>query len=152
MNINSSIAKLVKYGLDTGLLPQEEAIYATNQILEVLRLDEYQEPSVVEEEINLEQVLGEILDYAYEKGLFAENSVVYRDLFDTKLMNCLMPRPSQVTAEFWKRYEKSPEEATAYYYKLSQDSNYIRRYRVSRDRKWPLLVPQVPVRLLSQTS
>ena len=136
MNINSSIAKLVKYGLDTGLLPQEEAIYATNQILEVLRLDEYQEPSVVEEEINLEQVLGEILDYAYEKGLFAENSVVYRDLFDTKLMNCLMPRPSQVTAEFWKRYEKSPEEATAYYYKLSQDSNYIRRYRVSRDRKW----------------
>ena len=61
---------------------------------------------------------------------------MYRDLFDTKLMNCLMPRPSEVIGHFWKLYEESPEAATNYYYKLSQDSNYIRRYRVSKDMKW----------------
>lgn len=136
MELNTSIAKLVKYGLDTGLLPEEEKIYATNQILEVLHLEEYEEPAKLEGEISLEETLDELLDYAWQQGLMAENSVVYRDLFDTKLMNCLMPRPSQVTAEFWKRYEHSPKEATEYYYKLSQDSNYIRRYRVCRDRKW----------------
>lgn len=136
MEINTSIAKLVKYGLDTGLLPEEEKIYAVNQILEVLHLEEYEEPAKLEGEISLEETLDELLDYAWQQGLMAENSVVYRDLFDTKLMNCLMPRPSQVIGEFWKRYEYSPREATEYYYKLSQDSNYIRRYRVCRDRKW----------------
>ena len=65
-----------------------------------------------------------------------EDSITYRDLFDTKLMNCLMPRPAQIQETFWKEYEKSPEAATAYYYKLSQDSDYIRRYRIKKDRKW----------------
>ena len=51
-------------------------------------------------------------------------------------MNCLMPRPSQIQAEFWKKYAISPKNATDYYYKLSQDSNYIRRYRIRKDRKW----------------
>ena len=60
----------------------------------------------------------------------------YRDLFDTKIMNCLMPRPAQVQDAFWKKYEESPEKATAFYYKLSQDSDYIRRYRIKKDRKW----------------
>ena len=64
------------------------------------------------------------------------DSVVYRDLFDTRLMNCLMPRPSEVVREFWKYYERSPQEATDFYYKLSQDSDYIRRYRIRRDMKW----------------
>ena len=70
------------------------------------------------------------------KGLLGGNSVVYKDLFDTKLMNCLMPRPAQVQKEFWDRYQNSPQEATDYFYKLSQDSDYIRRYRVKKDQKW----------------
>ncbi len=71
-----------------------------------------------------------------KKGLLQENSVVYRDLFDTKLMNCLMPRPSEVTKTFWEKYQVSPETATDYYYNLSRNSDYIRRYRVSKDMKW----------------
>ena len=67
--------------------------------------------------------------------------MVYRDLFDTRLMNCLMPRPAQVQKSFWEKYEKSPEEATDYFYKLSQDSDYIRRYRVKKDQKWTVDSP-----------
>lgn len=136
MDINVSIAKLVKYGLDTGLLPKEEEIYAVNQILEVLQLEEYTKPSKQPGDICLEETLKELLDYAYESGVLRENGVVYRDLFDTKLMNCLMPRPSQVIRIFKEKYAVSPQTATEYYYRLSQDSDYIRRYRVCKDIKW----------------
>ena len=135
--IDAAIKKLVKYGLDTGMITEYDKIYATNQILEVMGLDEYEEPEGESGEIDLEAVLGELLDYAHETGILSENSVVYRDLFDTKLMNCLMPRPSEVITKFWDIYNhKSPKDATDYYYKLSQDSDYIRRYRIARDMKW----------------
>ena len=134
--VYDAIKGLVEYGRNTGLLKEEDEIYARNQILEVLKLDEYEEPEGPVENSDLEKILKELLDYACEAGVLESDSVVYRDLFDTKLMNCLMPRPSEVTAEFWKRYEESPQAATDYFYKLSQDSDYIRRYRVCKDLKW----------------
>ncbi len=85
----------------------------------------------------LEEILNRMCDYAYEKGFIAENGVVYRDLFDTKIMSMLLPRPSEVIRTFWELYEKeSPRAATDYYYKFSRDSDYIRRYRIARDMKW----------------
>ena len=134
--IYDAISRLVNYGLETGLIAEEDAIYARNQILEVMGMDEYEEPAVDVETGELEDILRELLDYAHETGVLENDSVVYRDLFDTRLMNCLMPRPSEVVREFWKHYEKSPQEATDFYYKLSQDSDYIRRYRIRRDMKW----------------
>ena len=134
--VYDAIKGLVEYGRNTGLLKEEDEIYARNQILEVLKLDEYEEPEGPVENSDLEKILKELLDYACEAGVLESDSVVYRDLFDTKLMNCLMPRPSEVAAEFWKRYEESPQAATDYFYKLSQDSDYIRRYRVCKDLKW----------------
>ena len=132
-----AIKKLVQYGLDTGLIGERDAVYARNQILEVMGMDEYEEPGELSGGICLEEVLKELLDYAHEIGVLKEDSVVFRDLFDTRLMNCLMPRPSEVAGRFWKIYrEESPEAATDYYYKLSQDSDYIRRYRIKRDMKW----------------
>ena len=134
--IEESIAKLVQYGMEQGLLQEEDRIYAINRILEVLKLDDYQEQEQVPEHPDLEETLNELLDYAAEKGLMEHNSVVYRDLFDTKLMDCLMPRPSEVVKTFREHYANSPKEATDYFYKLSQDSDYIRRYRVCKDQKW----------------
>lgn len=135
--VNEAIKKLVKYGLDTGLIQEEDRIYATNQILDVLKLDEYGEPETEIGEVSLEETLKELLDYAHESGVLPEDSVVFRDLFDTRLMNCLMPRPSEVVRTFWELYNgQSAQAATDYYYKLSQDSDYIRRYRVCKDMKW----------------
>lgn len=133
--VYEAIKKLVIYGMETGLISEEEKIYSTNLILDVLKLDDYEEPEENYEKVELEPVLKELLDYAVEKGLI-EDSVVYRDLFDTRLMNCLMPRPSQVIKAFKEKYAASPKEATDYYYKLSRDSDYIRRYRVCKDMKW----------------
>lgn len=133
--VYEAIKKLVTYGIETGLISEEERIYSTNLILDVLKLDDYEEPQEDYKNVELQPVLKELLDFAVEKGLI-EDSVVYRDLFDTRLMNCLMPRPSQVIKTFKEKYAVSPKEATDYYYKLSQDSDYIRRYRVCRDMKW----------------
>lgn len=130
-----NIKKLVQYGIDTGLTPECEHIYTTNLLLDLFGEENYEDTDIQGEEINLETVLGALLDEACKRGII-EDSTVYRDLFDTKLMNCLTPRPAQVQAEFAKRYEVSPKEATDYFYKLSQDSDYIRRYRVKKDRKW----------------
>lgn len=137
--IQSDIRKLVSYGERTGLVPEEDVIFTTNKLLELFCLDELEDSDemISMEESELEQVLSSMCDYAYEKGLMAENTVTYRDLFDTKIMSMLMPRPSEVIRRFRELYEQeSPEAATDYYYKLSKDSDYIRRYRVCKDMKW----------------
>ncbi len=130
-----SIKKLVQYGIDTGLTPETERIYTTNLLLDLFKEDSYEDAELNSDEIVLEDVLKDLLDEAVSRGII-EDSIAYRDLFDTKLMNCLVPRPAQIQSEFWKKYGTSPETATDYYYKLSQDSDYIRRYRIKRDRKW----------------
>lgn len=137
--LSENIKRLVQYGIDAGLTPECERIYTTNLLLELFHEDDYEEVEVNGEK-ELEEILGELLDEACSRGII-ENSVVYRDLFDTKMMNCLMPRPAQVQETFRKKYEESPEAATDYYYKLSQDSDYIRRYRVKKDWKWTVDSP-----------
>lgn len=135
MNINLEIKKLVRYGLENNLIEKEDEIFARNCILETLCLDDYEEVQDETFEINLEEILKNILDFAVEKKLI-ENTIVHRDLFDTKLMSCLTPRPSEVVKNFQKKYEKSPETATAWYYNFSQKTDYIRRYRIEKDIKW----------------
>ncbi len=134
--IQDDIRQLVAYGKRTGLVPCEDEIYTTNRLLELFELDELEEPSKEQTEDELEDILGRMLDYAYEKGILKENGVVYRDLFDTKIMSMLMPRPSEVIKTFQTIYEESPRKATDFYYKFSCDSDYIRRYRIKRDMKW----------------
>ena len=126
MMLFEHIEKLVQYGIDTGLTPECERIYTRNLLLEMFREDAWEDVILDGQEIVLEDVLKARLEEAAERGII-EDSIVYRDLVDTILMICLMPRPSQVQAEFARRYEVSPEEATDYYFKLSQDSDYIRR-------------------------
>lgn len=134
-DINSLIAQLVQYGKEKGLVAKEDEIYTINHLLEILHLDEYKE-TVCEEEMKLEDILAQIMDWAYENGVMQENSVVYRDLFDTKLMGALVPAPSVVIKKFRELYKESPKKATDFYYDFSCNTDYIRRYRIAKDRKW----------------
>ncbi len=132
--INRSIKKLVCYGLEKWLVDKRDEVYVTNKILEILGLDSFEcEESF--NNINLEETLSELLDYAIQKGLI-EDTVTHRDLFDTKLMAALVPAPSIVTEKFNSLYNISPKDATDYFYNLSCDSDYIRRYRIEKDVKW----------------
>ncbi len=141
MDLYREIAKLVEYGIRTGLVAQEDRRYMLNQLLEVFREDEYEEQEVSGEEIALPEVLDALTDLAYEKGIIGSDDIVTRDLFDTKLMGILTPWPSQVIAEFRKLYDESPQKATDAFYKFSQDTNYIRRDRIKKDIRWKVDSP-----------
>ena len=132
--IQESIKKLVCYGIEKGLVNKRDEIYVTNRILEILNIDEF-ECSENFSDVNLEETLKELLDFAVEKGIIEDN-ITARDLFDTKLMGALLPLPSYVTNKFYELYKVSPKTATDYYYNFSCDSDYIRRYRIKKDLKW----------------
>ena len=136
--IQKNIRQLVQYGLQTGLIAEADKIYTTNRLLELFGLDELEDgdEEVAMDVDDLEDVLSAMMEYAYEQGIMTEDSIVYRDLFDTKIMSVLVPRPSEVIAAFEERYQDSPQKATDYFYKLSQDTDYIRRYRIKKDQKW----------------
>ena len=134
--IYKKIDALVEYGIKTGLIKEYDRNFVRNRFLTKLGLDEYIKPDDVDTSETLEEILDAITDYAAEKGLLENNSIVYRDIFDTEIMETLTPFPSTVIDTFNTLYKKSPKEATDYFYKLSCDSNYIRRERVVRDIKW----------------
>lgn len=144
--IQGRILDLVDYALATELITEEDKIYTINRLLELFCLEELEDDKISahknicenreQAENALPDILGDMLDYAYEQGITKENGVVYRDLFDTKIMGLLLPRPSEVSEKFWELYRKSPVDATDYFYTISRDSDYIRRYRIKKDLKW----------------
>ena len=133
MNIYSAIEALLNHGEKSRLFEKADRAYCLNLILDVLRLDSMEDAEPVDAE--LQEILAAILDYACEKGII-EDSITYRDLFDTRVMNCMMPRPSEVIAKFNALYAENPVKATEYYYDISRASDYIRTYRVKNDMKW----------------
>ena len=134
--VDEAISKLAEYALRTGLIQPCERTWAINTILDVLKRDSWTDPGREVGDIDLAAVLGELTDDAYGRGVLTENSVVYRDLFDSELMGRLTPRPAQVIEKFQALYRESPRAATDWYYAFSQDTNYIRRDRIAKDVQW----------------
>lgn len=128
------IDRIIEYGIDTNLIGKEDIIFTRNSLLDVLKLEDYTAGSS-KEKLPLEKILEGILEYACEKNII-NDSITEKDLFDTRIMACLTPRPSEITAVFAEKYSRSPKEATDYFYKLSCDTNYIRRDRIAKDMKW----------------
>ena len=133
MNINVAVKSLVNYAIKNEMIEKWDEIWAINTVCQALNMDSFEECEA--ENAELEDILASILDYAVENGL-CEDSVVYRDLFDTKIMGLLTPKPSEVISKFHFLYSRDKKAATDYYYKLCQDSDYIRRYRIKNDLKW----------------
>ena len=135
--IYEQIDKLLSYGIITRLIEESDDVYARNRILALLKLDSYEKTGARCESVDeLETILDSITDYAVQNGLIENDSIVYRDMFDTALMDILTPYPSTIINKFNNLYDISPEEATDYFYTLSCDSNYIRRNRIKKDLKW----------------
>lgn len=134
------IKELVEYGIRKGLMKEADRVYVTNKILDLIGFDEYREPEDADGDAPLEDILGGFLTYACDEGLI-EDTVTDRDLWDTRLMDQLLPRPSEVIARFGELYRESPKKATDFFYQFSQDSDYIRTYRVKKDMKWTVDSP-----------
>ena len=145
------IDKLVTYGIRKGLISPLDRTYTINRLLEVLGLDFFDcEPADNtfdvsdrggEDDISLPEILNGLTDFAYETGLIPENTVTYRDLFDTRLMGCLTPRPGEVIEKFDLLRGQSPEKATDWFYSFCCNTNYIRLDRIARDVRWKTPTP-----------
>lgn len=135
-NISNAIKQLAAYAEENGLIDSLDRIWAQNKLMEILGVTELSDELPEEENEGLENILAYMCDYAAENGIIENNTVVYRDLFDTKLMGALTPTPSTVISKFRSLYAESPEKATDYYYGLSKATDYIRAYRVKKDLKW----------------
>ena len=135
MKIGTLIKELIDYGRACNLIAIEDTAYVTSRLMELLSLSSLdgEKPEKARE---ISEILSDVCDYAFETGLIENNSVVYRDLFDTKIMGAITPPPSEVIRRFRENYERSPGFATDAYYALSCDSNYIRTDRIRRDLKW----------------
>ena len=133
MTVYSAISSLIKYAHENELITLEDEVFTINRICNVLKIDTYVPEQ--SKDASLEEILKTLLDYAVEKEII-EDSIAYRDLFDTRIMDCLLPRPSEVINKFNADYKISPETATSNYYKFSRASDYIRTYRIVKDKKW----------------
>lgn len=135
---DTAVKQLIEYGIQTGLMPRGESIYAANLLIDLLGQDSLEEGELSEtekENLDLPAILDALLDTAASRGII-EDSITYRDLFDAKLMNALMPRPGQVQAQFEKLYAENPKAATDWFYEFSQNTNYIRKDRIKKDERW----------------
>lgn len=135
MDINCVLSELVEYAVNRKLIAESDRAYAIGRLLELLKLSDF-DVAEVSELRSLNFILSDICDFAYERGLLEENSVVYRDLYDTAVMGVFVDRPSNVTERFYSLYRNDPKAATDYFYALECDSNYIRTDRIQKDVKW----------------
>ncbi len=141
IEIQSEIKKLSSYALEKKLISKEEYFYSINLLLDVLDLDEFIDDDKEYKNVDLEETLANLLSYAIEKGLIKSDSIIDRDLFDTKIMNCFTPRPDMVISTFRKLADEDKKKATDYFYHLSLDSDYIRSYRIKKDLSWKTKTP-----------
>lgn len=128
------ISELVNYGITNGLIAEDDKVYVINRLLELFGKKEFAWSNEEVRPIHL--ILSDMLEYAIEQGIMEDDTITTKDLFDTKIMGLITPMPSQVREEFKRLYAESPKLATDYYYKFSQDTNYIRRDRIEKDEKW----------------
>ena len=133
MTVNGYLTALVEYGLKTGLIQDCDRTYIVNQLLMTMGLDSFEEEAAPSME--LEDILAGLLSDAVSRGVIEDN-ITAKDLFDTKLMGVLTPLPREVRAKFAALYAENPQKATDWYYTLSQDTDYIRRYRIKKDLRW----------------
>ena len=131
--MNEMIWSLTEYALRAGLIRQEDRIWAVNRLLEVLQLEsaERVEPLA----LPLHEILSALTQDAVRRGI-VEDTLTDRELFDTRLMGVLTPPPHEVRDMFRRLYAQQPQRATDWFYRFSQDTNYIRRDRIARDQRW----------------
>ena len=140
-DISREISRLIGYGLQKGLLQKEDMFYCANRILALLGAGEFAFCEVKEELESPAEPLKALCDWAAGEGKIQPDTQDGRDLFDTEIMACLTPRPSEIMKEFYSLYEKDKKAATDYYYGLSRATNYIRTDRVKKDKSWRAPTP-----------
>ncbi|MYL36484.1 UDP-glucose--hexose-1-phosphate uridylyltransferase [Halobacillus litoralis] len=139
MSIYHNIERLLQYGLSKKMIAVWDVDYTRNRLFHLFQLEGKNPEETPKEPVpdTPAGILEPMLDYAAEQGLMEDNTTTERDLFDPKIMDCLVPRPSEVTRDFYHAFEKQgPKAATDRFYQLSKDAHYIRTDRIAKNKHW----------------
>lgn len=132
MNIFETIQGLIQQAKKVALIKSLDEVYVRNQILHLLKIDSFPKKTVIGTNDSIPNLLENLIQ-------FAVNHHVIQDVLDDKemlsanIMNCFVPLPSVVNELFHQKYKAAPQEATNYFYKLSQHSNYIQTKRIAKN-------------------
>ena len=132
--VRPALLGLLDYAEAKGLTEACDRTYCENRLLQALRLDAPEGGSKTFQ-AKLPELLQILIDSAVARGVI-EAGVAAADLFDSLLMDAVTPYPHEVRRRFAEKFQESPQAATDWFYAFSQDTNYIRRDRIARDRKW----------------
>ncbi len=130
--IQTLLNQLLQYSLQNDILALDDKEYAINQLLQLFRLDAFTPLENIEQP-DFYQLLDDLVDYALNTGLIASNVEPLRDNFEAKMMDCFLPRPSEINRIFRDLYKKGPKVATDWFYRLSKATNYIKTQRVKKN-------------------
>ncbi len=133
--INKYLSELLDYAENNGLIKEVDRIYAVNRVLNLIGADSF-EYEKYDAHKNIEELLGDILDYAVEQGKLEINTTTYRDILSADIMDVFTPIPSSLYDTFFSKYNESPKEATDYFYALSKANNYIMTERINKNIIW----------------
>ncbi len=128
--MNKEINQLLDYGLKKEMIADSDVYYSANLLIDLFGLNDFERVETLDSSIY--EILDSMLKYAVNEGLI-EDSITEKDLFDTKIMHCIMPRPSEVIHRFYDLYQEDKKSATDYFYALSIASNYIRKSRIDKN-------------------
>ena len=132
--LGNYVEQLIQYGLKHQLLEVLDIEVVRNALWRrlgiVLNLDGL---SKVQPEVtDIYRLLSDITECADE-----DLPYLYQvEMFQAELMGLLMPRNSEVNKRFWTEHVIDPHKATEFFYRLSNDSTYIRMDRVSKNVSW----------------
>lgn len=133
--ICSTISELIEYGIKNSLIEEIDSIYVRNSLMDALGVSVWEEQDCPKKNRSIDEIMGDLVDYACEKGIIRDSGAS-RDLFDTRLMGILTPRPSEVNKKFRRLMYENPAAATDWYYDFSAKTNYVRAGRIARDIRW----------------
>ncbi len=133
-DVGPALLGLLDYAQEKNLIEACDRIYCRNRLLRLLKLDGAPENTKALRS-PLPELLNTLTDFAAEQGLI-NGGIAEKDLFDSLLMDAVMPMPHEVRRCFAEHFAESPKAATDWFYEFSCATNYIRLDRIARDRKW----------------
>jgi len=132
MTINTLLNQLVAYAVQQKLVPLDDVDYAINQLLYLFRIDVFTKEDT-ENNLNFFPLMAELMNYAVNSHLLENDFDSTKDNFEAKVMDCFLPRPSDLNRQFNLLYKQGPKVATDYFYQLSKATNYIKTNRISKN-------------------
>lgn len=134
MDLFKLINELINYAISKELIKEADYVYISNRLIGIFNEKEFKKEKINPRNLNL--ILSDLVKEAFNRNIISSNDIVSIDNFKAKIMDELLPKPSEVITKFWENYKKSPKNATDYLYSFAINSNYVQQERNLQNESW----------------